>query len=327
MRLFPVLLMMLLLPATLWAQCDGVDLRATLTEPEQAEIAARLDGVPFTQGNHWTATRDGRSIHVIGTMHIDDPRMDAVAERLAPLIATADAVLVEATLEDQKQLQIEISTNPDLAFLTGQTLIDLLPADKWETLAAAAKARGIPSFMAAKFQPWYLSLILSMSPCTLQEVAAGAKGLDQRIMDLAAQAEVPTGSLEPYTTVFSLFGQGSMEDQLEMLTIGTLPDAHSENATATLVAQYFEQRHRAALETSRVTSRPVVDLSDAEFDAVFDQFMGLLVDQRNHNWMDVIDATEGDRIVVAAGALHLGGEAGVLNLLARRGYTLRRAAF
>ena len=171
MRLFPVLLMMLLLPATLWAQCDGVDLRATLTEPEQAEIAARLDGVPFTQGNHWTATRDGRSIHVIGTMHIDDPRMDAVAERLAPLIATADAVLVEATLEDQKQLQIEISTNPDLAFLTGQTLIDLLPADKWETLAAAAKARGIPSFMAAKFQPWYLSLILSMSPCTLQELS------------------------------------------------------------------------------------------------------------------------------------------------------------
>lgn len=326
MRFFS-LICALLLPSVLWANCGGFDLRATLSDADRAEIATRLDGLPFPAGNHWKASRDGRTIHVIGTMHIDDPRMDAVAARLAPVIETADQVLVEATLEDQKQLQIEIATNPSLAFLTGKTLIDLMPPDEWQALAKAAQARGIPSFMAAKFQPWYLSLILSMSPCTLREAAAGAKGLDHRILEYAAAAKVPTASLEHYTTVFSLFGQDSIEEQIDMLSVSILPEEHSENATATLAAQYFDEAHMAALETSRVISRPLVDLPPAEFDAVFDQFMDLLVAQRNLNWMDVIDKAEGARIVVAAGALHLGGEKGVLNLLAQRGYDLERLRF
>lgn len=320
-------LLLLLIPATVSAACSGLDLRSTLSRADRAEIDARLDGVPFARGNHWRATKGARSIHVIGTMHIDDSRMDALAARLAAVIAGADRVLVEATLADQEQLQREIATNPELAFLTGKTLIDLMPPDEWAALAAAAQARGIPSFMAAKFQPWYLSLILSMSPCTLQEAAKGAKGLDHRIMELADQSGVPTQSLEPYTTVFSLFAQGSIDEQIAMLSVSLLPVDHAENATATLVAQYFEEAHMAALETSRVISRPMVDLPQAEFDALFDRFIDLLVDQRNRQWMEVIDAAEGDRIVVAAGALHLGGEDGVLNLLAEQGYDLERLDF
>lgn len=320
-------ILLLLLPTIASPSCGGQDLRPSLSAEQKAEIAARTDSVIFKEGNHWKATKGGRSIHLIATMHIDDPRMDALAARLAPIIRQADTVLVEATEDAQAQLQRDIATNPELAFLTGATLIDLMPAEEWAKLAAAANARGIPGFMAAKFQPWYLSLMLSVSPCTLKEIASGAKGLDHRIIQIAKEARVTTKALEPYTMIFDLFSGYSMKAQLEMLTVGILPDAVSENATVTLAEQFFEEVHIEGMETSRVATRDHVNLPSEEFDALFDQMIELLVDQRNLKWMNPIEQAQGDKIVVAAGALHLGGENGLLNLLQKRGYTLERLPF
>lgn len=321
---FLIALFLILMPMTLWAACSGTDLRDTLTDAQKTEIAARLNGVPYAEGLYWTATKDARVIHVIGTLHLDDARLDPIAARLTPLIARADHILLEATAEDQEALQRMMATTPELAFLTGKTLIDLMPAEDWEKLSQAAAERGIPSFMAAKFQPWFLSLMLSMSPCAVKSMAAGEGGLDKRIMQIAAEAGRPMSSLEPVDTVFRLFNRDPIERQIELLGLGLIPADVSENANATLLAQYFDQDVMAVLETSRIITRPHIDLPAAEFDALFDQMMVLLLDDRNTAWMDPIEATPGDTLVVAAGALHLGGEMGILNLLADRGYTLER---
>ncbi|WP_370400621.1 TraB/GumN family protein [Sulfitobacter sp. JB4-11] len=317
----------LLLPAALSAACSGTDLRTTLSDAQKAEIAQRLEGVPFSNGIYWTATRGTRTVHVIGTLHMDDPRFDPITDALTPVINNADHLLVEADAESQAALQKAIAERPEMLFLTGETLIDLMPQQDWIRLAEAARVRGIPPFMAAKFQPWYLSLMLSMSPCTLQSMTANKNGLDMRIMALADAAGVPTGSLEPYETIFSLFNQDPMEEQIELLKLGIIPVTASENASHTLIEQYFDEEVIAALETSRVTTRAHFDMSPAEFDALFDEFMDLINAQRNLSWIDPIEATDGDSIVVAAGALHLGGEQGILNLLAQRGYTLERQSF
>ncbi len=324
---FIVVVLLLLLPASLWANCGGIDLRDTLSDEQKAEIAERIDGAPYPSGNHWRATKDGRTIHLIGTMHIDDPRMDALADRLAPVIRSADLVMVEATEADSKQLERDMATNPELAFLTGKTLIDLMPAEDWAALSAAAQARGIPSFMAAKFQPWYLSLILSMSPCELKAVSQGREGLDARVMDIAEAAGVPMQSLEDPKSVFALFNQDPIEEQIRLLTVSILPDEASENASYTLKQQYFDEELLYALELSRVVARPMIDLPAGEFDALFDEFIDLLLRHRNEAWMTPIEAAEGELIVVAAGALHLAGPHGLLNLLEQRGYTLQRLPF
>ncbi len=322
-----IAIFLLAFPTTIRAACDGEDLRPRLDSAQHEEIAQRLADVPYASGNYWTATRKDRVVHVIGTMHIDHPALDDIAARLAPVIKAADHVFVEATKEDQIALQNAISTDPDLAFLSGPTLIDLLPPEEWARLAEAAKARGLPPFMAAKFQPWYLSLVLSMPPCVLKAVANGEHGLDYRIMDLAADAGVPLNGLEPFDTVFTLFKQGTLEEQLEMLKLGMVSVKAAEDATVTLMNQYLEQNHMEALATSRIATRLHLDVPKDEFNVIFDDLMTLMIDRRNQGWMPVIDAAEGESIVVAAGALHLGGEMGVLNLLAQEGYVLERQPF
>lgn len=326
MRLF-LMIFLMMVPATLWAACTGTDLRTTLSDGQRAEIAARLDGIPYAKGTYWTATRGSRTIHVIGTLHVDDPRFDPITAALAPVIQSADHLLVEANAESQAALEQAVATQPGMLFLTDKTLIDLMPEDDWNKLAEAARVRGIPPFMAAKFQPWYLSLMLSMSPCTLKSLAQNKNGLDQRIMTIAADANVPTSSLEPFETVFRLFNQDPLEEQIALLSIGVVPVEASENASYTLVEQYFDQEVIAALETSRVTTREHFDMTPEEFDTLFDDIMDLINVQRNLSWIEPIEATPGDSIVVAAGALHMGGAQGILNLLANEGYVLERQAF
>ena len=324
---FLILMALFLVPTSLWSACGGIDLRPELSPEQRSEIAERIADQPFLHGNHWKATKGTRTVNIIGTMHIDDPRMDALAERLRGVIEAADILLVEVTNEDHKEMERAIATQPDLAFLTGKTLIELMPAKEWEALAKAASERGIPGFMAAKFQPWYLSLLLSMSPCTVKEVAAGAEGLDARLLDIAAAADVPTQSLEHFTTVFELFSQDPIEEQVALLSVGILPAELSENATATLREQYFEEEIWTSLETSRVVTRPAVHLPPDRFDVIFDEFIDLLLRQRNESWIAPIEAAKGDRIVVAAGSLHLGGVHGILNLLQKQGYELERLPF
>ena len=69
-------------------------------------------------------------------------------------------------------------------------------------------------------------------------------------------------------------------------------------------------------------------ISNGDPDAVFARMQAQLLEARNRAWIPVIlGAQSRGTIVVAAGAAHLHGDAGVLNLLAEQGYTLTRQPF
>lgn len=308
--------------------CDGRDLRSTLTADETAELEARISATPYAEGNHWIAERAAQTIHVVGTVHIDDPRLDAVEARLAPVVEAADLVLLEATEVEKSALQEAVVSQPDLVFIMeGPTLPSLMAPDAWEDLKAAAIARGIPGFMAAKFQPWYLSVILAMPPCAVETLRQTQNGLDKRLMDVATAAGVETRALEPYDTIFQLVGSEPLDQQIEYLKLGVLPDQVAEDGLTTLLAAYFDDTPAEVVEITRITTRRHVDIPDAELDAVFDDMLETLVDTRNRAWMPRILAAPDGLTVVAVGAGHLPGEVGLLRLLEDAGFSLSRQTF
>lgn len=303
--------------------CQGTDQRPYLTDAERQEIAQRIENVPFAEGNVWTATKGDRVLSLIGTVHLGSPALDPLTDAVAPLLNGADALLVEATPEGERALKTRIATDPDLAFLTsGPTLIDLLPPDLWAEIAEAARARGIPGPMAAKFQPWFLSLSLAIPPCAVKAVASGALGLDKRLMAMADDLDIPVKALEDPIETIKMLSSDPLETQLSYLALGIYDSAVAEDSLATLMAQYLEGKHTASMETARILARRHLSIPDAEFDALFDEAMDLLLVSRNHAWMDRIEAEPGQSVVIAFGAAHLGGQEGVLSLLAARGYKI-----
>lgn len=312
-----------------FAQCTGQDLRETMRPEERARLDARVAAMPYATGNRWRAERDGEVIHLVGTMHLSDPRLDAPLERLRPVIAGAGAVLLEMPQAEQAALMQSLSSRPELLLLTEQTLPELMQETDWQALSDAARAQGIPPFMAAKFRPWYLSMMLSLPPCAKSAMEA-RDGLDMRIEAMAGAAGVPTLALEPFDTTFNIFNAEPLDEQIEMMTVSLAAQENGEDGFATTIAAYFDEAVGEMWAFSEILVARSGLLPPDEAEALIAESGAAVLDQRNRAWIPVIlQAAEAQEnpIVAAFGAAHLPGEEGVLNLLEEAGFSLTREAF
>lgn len=310
------------------ANCFGLNLLDIMPAAERAALKAAADKVPFASGNHWTATRDGARMTIIGTYHLEDPRHEPVVTAAAPLVKDAAALLVEAGPEEERALKDHIGRNPEVMVITqGPTLFQTLPQETWDRLSTAMADRGIPAFMAAKFKPWYVTVMLSMPPCALSQMAATPRGLDKQLIEVAEAADVPIKALEPFDTLFSLFDTLTPQEQVEMIDQSLALEPSISDFSVTLADAYFDQQSRLMWELMRHESYAMPGYTKEEVDADMARMEDVLMVQRNRAWIPVIEAAakEGP-LVVAFGALHLSGEDGVLNLLQKAGWTIEPLA-
>ncbi len=308
--------------------CAGHDLIAGLDGADSAALDSAVAAAPYASGNHWRATKADSTLDIIGTFHLFDPRMSAHMATLVPVLRDADAVYLEATDAEIEQLQKAISTRPELMFTQGATLPERLSEDEWRALAAEMDARGIPAFLASKFQPWYVSVILAMPPCAMSAMTAGSNGMDQLVLKAAKGMGIPAYPLEPYDTVFQIFGAIKPEDQLDMIRMALPQALLAEDMLATVTESYFREEHRQIWEFSRQAAIRQAGDNGAKITAEFAVMEELLVTSRNRRWVELIlREAPGKSLVIAVGAGHLAGEAGVLRLLESAGYRLERAEF
>lgn len=318
-----------LLAGPLWAECQGRDLSGALTAAEQTALEARLADMPFSQGNHWRATRNNQVLHVIGTMHLGETRLDGPTMRLGPLIKGADQLLVEMAADEKAKLESTLASRLDMLLLTDTTLPELLPEAQWNVLADAMRQRDIPPFMGAKMQPWYVSLLLAIPPCMKNQLVE-ANGLDARLEQQAIAADVTVRSLEPFETGFNAFSGMPLDIQMLMVRSALADQGDGEDMFETMLAAYFAEDHGAGQALLEVVSPRLTPLTPTENEIVFRALDEALISARNRAWIPVIqnalDQTDG-YVVTAFGAAHLAGHSGVLNLLKQEGFTLERLPF
>ncbi len=312
------------------AACGGEDLLATMPEAELRLLRARSDAAPHARGNLWRAERDGQVIHLVGTYHFDDARHDARMERLVPILDRARLLLVEAGPQEEAQLAEALLARPEFMYITeGPTLPELLPEAEWQALAEAMRDRGVPGFLAAKFRPWYVSMLLNLSPCALAEMRDGARGLDHRIMAVAAGQGLEVAALEPFDTLFRLFEGLSEDDEIGMIRSTLLVADRADDMTHTLANAYFAGENRLIWEFTLAEALKVPGFAPAEVEAQFALMENVLMTARNRAWIPVLTAAarEHGEVVAAFGALHLPGAEGVLALLEVEGFTIEAQAF
>jgi uncharacterized protein YbaP (TraB family) len=311
------------------AACNGQDLMETLTKQEKAAFDAQLAATPYPDGNHWRATRGDEVLHLVGTLHLSDTRLDDPAASLILTITGADLLLLEMTKAEEAQLQHALTARPDMLLLPDTTLPELLPESDWQRLSEAMRLRGMPPFMVAKMRPWYVSMLLSIPPCMVDKMA-DQNGLDARLERAAVAAGVPTRALEPYDTGFTAFADIPFDTQLLMIRSALSSPDTGEDLFETLLAAYFDEQHAASQIVLEVLSPRLTPLDEDENQQVFDKVGQALIATRNKAWipvlLDALDQTDG-YVVAGFGAAHLAGEVGILNLLAAEGFTLVRQPF
>jgi uncharacterized protein len=307
------------------ALCEGPSMLDRLSPESRASLDARVAEMPFAQGILWQAEREGQVLTLVGTMHVHDPRLEAISARVEPMLDEVDLLMLEVTPAEEARMQGALGRNPSLMFLTeGPTLPEMLDEATWAMLADAARARNIPPFMAAKFRPWFLMLSLSMPACAMEHVVAGEQGLDFTLMDAATERGLKMLALEPWDTLFTVLESGTMEEQLDFLRMGVLESDLQEELFVTMLDGYFAGEVGQVWELGRLSLDFIPGIAEAEADALFAEMEERLLTARNIAWIPVIEAAaaEHGRVMVAAGAAHLPGELGVLALLQARGWTI-----
>lgn len=323
-----ILCLGLLMATGVEARCTGTDLRNRLTPEAEARLAREIQKVPFAYGNHWIAAKGAQRIHLIGTQHTGDSRMRAVMRKIAPVIESADVLLLEVTSKQLATLEDTLRKNPSILTIPkGEPGLDkLMSPEDWQLLSLQMRAKGVEERVLSRTQPWFISMSLARSGCGGRGLFA-YRGLDDRIENLAARAGVPVGSLEGVGTGMSTLSAIPIRDQVKLLVMDMKSKLNFDDQVVTLSNAYFDEELAEAMLIEDWTLYRDLDVPRKEVSRLLRQFDAHILDKRNRAWMPVIQRTKGKTVVVAVGAAHLPGKTGLLNLLKQRGYSLTRAEF
>lgn len=312
-------------------RCVGTDLLADLPPERQAQIAEAVARTPYAEGIRYRATKGDAVIEIAGTYHFGDPRHDPMVAEMRPLIERAGALLVEAGPEEERRLAAALARDPSLMVdATGPTLPERMGDAEWRELSAAMADRGLPAIMVSRLRPWYVAMMLGLSPCMIESARAkgDGAGLDHRLMEAAEASGTPILALESWDTVFGIFRGLTPDEELDMIR-AALPSARlADDYAATTLEAYFRGDIWAVWEYGRLDAYESSGLSRAAVERQLQLAEDRLMTQRNRSWIGPLTqaadaaAAEGKPVVAAFGALHLPGETGVLRLLEGEGWTI-----
>lgn len=245
-----------------------------------------------------------------GTIHVCDAACFPLPAPVRDALAAADSLALELDPADP-------ALGPALAragmLPSGRQLEDLLPAALRPRLAAALVAVGVPHASVWRLQPWLLSSLMTLQAARLAGFHT-EQGVDLWLATQARARGLPLSALETVERQIAALSAGGDAAQLASLV----------EVIELIEAQSGRQYFGAMLAAWRRGDPAALDhlLRDEMASPEMAPLLADLLDRRNAEMLEAIVARlqPGQRPFIAVGAGHLGGPAGLLELLAQRGW-------
>ena len=261
------------------------------------------------QGFIYRLTREGTpNSYLVGTMHSSDARVMALLDDIAPLMETVDVVAIEMLPDAVTLLAVGAAT----LLPVDQSLHGLIGADRFAALSTAADRHGVPVGLLNRLKPWAAAVTLGMP------APDGGRFLDNEIYLHALDKKRHAVGLETAAEQLEAFDGMAPDLQLALLdeVVKNISDLPTQ--LELLTGAYLE----GDLERLDALARAQYhDMSPA----IARWFDEVLLEQRNARMLArMADLMEAQSVLVAVGALHLGGDGGLLAGIARLGYRAER---
>ena len=312
--------MMLAAPA--YAQCTPADLRDGLSQEERDRIAQDVAATPHGVGRAFRAMRGEDMAVLFGTFHSSSA--GGIPDAILAELEQATSVHVEITQQQNAALQQDMQSRPELILdMEGPGLKGELTAEEFDALVAATTPLGMPAEAADRLQPWFAATLVSIPTCELMVQAMGGTTLDAEIERAAVARGIPASGLETPDEALGALSGMPRDVQVDWLRMSLLPDVAPEEIFMTMAAQYGEGQIAQIMELSNVIAARTHPREEVE--EMSGDMLAPLLRDRNRNWMPaILKAASDGPALVAVGALHLGGEDGLLRMLEKEGFTIER---
>jgi len=246
--------------------------------------------------------------YIFGTMHLLCSSDAALSENLKAVITSSDEIYFEVDMDDLGQLMTGLSAGK---MKHDTTLADLYTPEEYNRVKTFFDAHQLgPALMVFKtMQPMLVSaLVYQVSlPCT------EADGMEMNIMKLAHTQKKEIKGLETVAFQASVLEKIPYKQQAQELLNSIDSVDATKKESDEMVKLYKEQDLDKLLDYSlKSDGGTTSDVQD------------VMINDRNRNWAEQFATiTKGKQVLIAVGAGHLGGKAGLLQLLKEKGYRLR----
>jgi uncharacterized protein len=290
-----------------WAQSSS-DAQAPKV-PDHAQLLMRME---TNKGILYKATRDNKTIHLFGTLHVGKETFLPLGKTAVSAALTSERIFLELDLLD-----------PDLLKKYNQIALAQVPFSFTPKQAAAiakiAPTTGQTAQALMQMKPFHIISLLSLSAAK----AAGLSveyGSESFFVGLAQSRKIPIGGLETLDEQLG-FANHLSQDQESQMIDETLSGIESGEA-AQLVLDLATSWQKGDIAGLGFTYQKSVQKGDL-LSKLFDQEM------RNRNRTMVIrmvdHANKSTRpIFVAVGALHFWGTNNIVDLLQARGFKVEK---
>ncbi|MER0237707.1 TraB/GumN family protein [Fulvimarina sp. MAC8] len=312
-------------PETTLASC-GKDLRTTLSSEQKERIAERTDQTIAGEGLFWKIEKEGvEPSHLLGTIHLPDPRVVALPENVAEAVDNADRTVLElAEIADPTAMAGIMFSMSDIMMLPeDKTLKTILSEDDYETVSEALAKRSIPISTMNKMQPWFISVSMSMPDCAALPQEDPAAALDPSIAKRAMANGQEVLGLETVEEQLSVLASMPLDTQIVQLVAAMEYIDAVNDMMETMVGLYEDEEVGAIMPTLQALFPDAESLVGGN--AAFAAFEDAILDKRNLLMTErMIPMLEDGNSFIAVGSLHLIGETGIVNGLREKGWTVTR---
>jgi len=248
--------------------------------------------------------------YLVGTMHSEDPRVTALMTQLTPLIAQVDLVAVEMVPDVVTMLAVGAAS----VLPAGQDLRALLGMERFGRMAAVAKDRGIPLAALERLKPWAAAVMLGMPDYDT------GRFLDMDIYLQALDDGREVIGLETAAEQLAVFEQMPAALQLQLLDEMVKNADQLPTQLEELTGAYLS----GDLQRLDTLARSQYHDMSPQIRTWFDES---LLRRRNLRMIERASALLSERAaLLAVGAMHLGGEDGLIEGLRRRGFHVTAGA-
>jgi len=262
----------------------------------------------YNKGLLWSVSKGETQSFVFGTVHSDDPRALAVLDHVYPTFNTAKNFILEMDLNPISGLTVAQAMLLD----DGQTLSDLIGKNLYQIVLKIAVQHGLPKQAINLFKPWAVMTVISVPKQQSNTF------MDLILYEKAHQQNKKVVGLETPAEQIAVFDELELTDQITLLQNAVTEHSGLADMFDHMIELYQARDLQAMLKMS---DELTADVGERLADTLTQR---LLINRNKIMVQRMLPLlTEGETFV-AVGVLHLPGEHGILQILARKGYSIKR---
>ncbi|MFM7605055.1 MAG: TraB/GumN family protein, partial [Prosthecobacter sp.] len=255
--------------------------------------------------------QNGR-LYLCGTIHILREQDYPLAPGYEAAYRGSDKLLLELPPGKGSGPELSMKMSQLGTFSSDTSLEANVSTQAWEAVQTWAAKRGLDPSSMKRFRPWFVSLLMTSKEYALLG-ATPELGVDKHFSARAATDGKLGEGLETDDFQLQMFTSLTNEQQQELLdqTLAELSTVPDEYAKMILAWKKGDLPALHAMLFRETEKHP--------------ELMSLFLTNRNRVWVEKLDVMlrRGEKVMVLVGTGHLTGDAGLIELLKKRGYPVR----